>query len=90
MPSTYELLAQGLISHLGLDPTLVRPEATFTELYVDSLSMAELVLILEEDHGLDTKGIDPHGTPADAAAHLEQVGSSKFVADERIPADGRS
>ncbi|MFE7950764.1 acyl carrier protein [Streptomyces sp. NPDC057426] len=73
----YELLAQGLISHLGLAPAIVRPEATFDELGLDSLAMVELVLVLEDEYGIEAEGIDPAGTLAQAAAHLEQAASGE-------------
>jgi acyl carrier protein len=73
MSKTYEMIAEGLVAHLGLDPDKVRPEATFADLGVGSLDMIELALVLEDEHGINTDGIDPAGTLAQAAAYLEQA-----------------
>jgi acyl carrier protein len=88
MSKVYEMVAEGLILHLGLDPELVRPEATFTELGVDSLAMIELALILEDAHGIDAEGIDPASTLAQAAAYLEHAIAAldSATADEPRPA----
>ncbi|WP_052850441.1 acyl carrier protein [Streptomyces avicenniae] len=59
----YETLAALLIEEFGCEPDAVTPEATFRRLELDSLSLAELavlvadrtgVLVEDSDLGLDT------------------------------------
>jgi acyl carrier protein len=42
----------------GADPERVRPEATFEELDIDSLDLAELSQIIHEQFGVELKGSD--------------------------------
>ncbi|MEV6962701.1 acyl carrier protein [Streptomyces sp. NPDC051207] len=47
--ATYDMLVTKLSGDLGVDETLIRPDATFAQLEVDSLAVLELGVILEED-----------------------------------------
>ncbi|MFG2632235.1 acyl carrier protein [Streptomyces sp. NPDC048473] len=76
MTAMYEKMSEVLISHLGLDPESVHPEATLTDLGVDSLSMIELALVLQDDYGIDAEGIDTVGTLAQAARYLEEAATA--------------
>ena len=67
---------------LHLNPDLIQPQATFAELGVDSLSMVELALILEEQHGIDAEGIDPAGTLAQATTYLERAAGAQAAETE--------
>lgn len=71
MASTYGKIADVLVSHLGLDPGLIHPQATFAELDVDSLAMSELAVMLEDEYGISLDQLDPSETLAMAAAHLD-------------------
>ena len=42
----------------GAEPTAIKREATFEELDVDSLDLAELSQIIEDEHGVQLKGDD--------------------------------
>jgi len=42
----------------GAEPTELRPEATFKELDVDSLDLAELSQIVEDEYGVSIKSGD--------------------------------
>jgi len=42
----------------GADPQLITPHATFEELDVDSLDLAELAQIVHEQFGVELKGAD--------------------------------
>ena len=42
----------------GADPRLIAPQATFEELDVDSLDLAELAQIVHEQFGVELKGAD--------------------------------
>jgi acyl carrier protein len=46
------------LESFGAEPTELRPEATFAELDVDSLDLAELSQIVEEDYGVKLKSSD--------------------------------
>jgi len=53
MSSTmYDMLGVKLVEKLGVDPAFVRPEATFSDLELDSLAALELGVIMEEDLGV--------------------------------------
>ncbi|MET8574981.1 acyl carrier protein [Streptomyces sp. NPDC005012] len=41
-----------LRDHFEIDPEALRPDATFGELQIDSLAMAELLAILEDEDGI--------------------------------------
>lgn len=53
MSTTYEQLVAIIARLHDADPELVRPEATFTELDVDSLTMVEIGMRLERDLGIE-------------------------------------
>ena len=42
----------------GAEPTAIKREATFEELDVDSLDLAELSQIIEDEYGVQLKGDD--------------------------------
>ena len=46
------------LESFGAEPTELRPEATFEELDVDSLDLAELSQIVEEEYGVKIKSSD--------------------------------
>ncbi|MGW0605523.1 acyl carrier protein [Streptomyces sp. NPDC002644] len=41
-----------LRDHFEIDPEALRPDATFGELQIDSLAMAEILAILEDEDGI--------------------------------------
>ncbi|MEU3464279.1 phosphopantetheine-binding protein [Streptomyces sp. NPDC006733] len=53
MSTTYEQLVAVIAKLHDADPELVRPEATFAELDVDSLTMVEISMRLERDLGIE-------------------------------------
>ncbi|WP_405628696.1 acyl carrier protein [Streptomyces sp. NBC_01174] len=50
--AVYDMLVTKMTENLGVDPSRVRPEATFPDLELDSLAALELGVILEEDLGV--------------------------------------
>ncbi len=76
MSETYEQMVDVLTSHLGLDPKDISPEVTFSDLRLDSLSLVELGLILEDQYGIGTKGINLKGTLAEVVEQLEAQASA--------------
>jgi acyl carrier protein len=51
MNPVYDLIAERLVSYFGVPAELVRPEATMEDLEVDSLMLAEIAVIIEDEHG---------------------------------------
>lgn len=65
--------------HFGLPADTVRPVATFEELDMDSLILAELALILRKELGVTVEDweLDSEMTIADMAKMLEQRGAAE-------------
>ena len=58
---TEEPVAKRIVEALiefGADPDQLRPEATLEELDIDSLDMAELGQVVEDEYGVEIKGED--------------------------------
>ncbi|MFF1904812.1 acyl carrier protein [Kitasatospora sp. NPDC058218] len=63
----YDTLTHLLTEELGLDPADVRPDATFRDLRLDSLTLAELAILVEESTGHAVSLMGPDTTLAQAA-----------------------
>ena len=77
-----ERVIQLIIEHLELDPADVVPEAHFIDdLGISSMDLWELVLVMEDEFGLEVpdEDLEKIGTIQDAinfiAAHVEDKGS---------------
>jgi len=57
-PETVEKTIADALPQFGVDPAEISREATFEELDVDSLDLAELSQIIEEQYGVELKGED--------------------------------
>ena len=88
MSAIYDQVAEKLTSHLGVDPALVRPGATFAELGMGSLELTELAVIIEDEFGIEVEGIDADSTLAQAAARLEETAG--MLISSPAPADDRT
>ncbi|MGI5466663.1 acyl carrier protein [Streptomyces sp. CA-132043] len=70
-------LAQLLSEHFEIDADQLRPNATFDELELDSLAVMELVVVIEEQTGLELVeedlGLGPTSTLAEAAQALNRA-----------------
>ena len=54
-----ELIKSKLSDSMGIDPSLVTPEASFKDdLELDSLDLMELVMAFEEEYGIEIKPED--------------------------------
>ncbi|WP_433543772.1 phosphopantetheine-binding protein (plasmid) [Streptomyces sp. CA-294286] len=84
MSASYPVLVEVLTESLGVDADLVDPEATFEDLDLDSLSLLELVLILEERTGQRPESLSASSTLAEAAAVIDQLNASQD-AGEPVP-----
>ncbi|MBZ4016619.1 acyl carrier protein [Streptomyces purpurogeneiscleroticus] len=71
------MLARLLSEHFEIDPAQVRSEATFDELELDSLAVLELVVVIEEQTGVELQeeelGLGPTSTLAEAGRALAQA-----------------
>ena len=72
---TYDYLKEILVEKYNVDPAAVRPEATLTELGLDSLSLAELLFDLEDKFEVEI--------PEDRG-QLTTLGSAAALIDELI------
>ena len=58
LPETVEKVVREALPQFGVEPDDITPEATFEDLDVDSLDLAELSQIIEEEFGVALKGED--------------------------------
>jgi acyl carrier protein len=56
--ATVEKTVVDALLQLGVEPCTISPDATFEELDLDSLDLAELSQIIEEEHGIRLTGGD--------------------------------
>ena len=73
MADSYSLIVDRLTSHLGVANEAVVPGATFTDLHVDSLTLVELAVTLEDELSIRLPYIEPGTTLAEAAAQLDDT-----------------
>ena len=57
-PEAVETTVRDALVQFGPEPDDIKLEATFEELDVDSLDLAELSQIIEDEHGVQLKGDD--------------------------------
>lgn len=57
-PEAVEKTIADALPQFGVDPSEISREATFEELEVDSLDLAEISQIIEEEYGVQLKGDD--------------------------------
>jgi acyl carrier protein len=57
-PEAVEKVVVDALPQFGADPSEISREASFEELDVDSLDLAELSQIIEDEHGVQLKGDD--------------------------------
>jgi acyl carrier protein len=57
-PEAVEKTITATLPQFGVDPSEISREATFEELDVDSLDLAEMSQIIEEEYGVQLKGDD--------------------------------
>ena len=57
-PEAVEKVVFDALPQFGADPSEISREATFEELDVDSLDLAELSQIIEDEYGVKLKGED--------------------------------
>ncbi|WP_371478897.1 phosphopantetheine-binding protein [Kitasatospora sp. NBC_00315] len=83
MTNTYELTAHHLVSDFGIDPVLISPQATLTELELDSLSLAELAVILQEQTGIRLEDVNAGTSLEDIARQIDAARADATAAAPR-------
>lgn len=71
----YEMLTRLLVEEFGLDEDQVRPDATARQLELDSLSLAELAVIITESTGVRLEDVEmsPDSTLGQMAAEFDRA-----------------
>ncbi|MDT8913702.1 acyl carrier protein [Amycolatopsis sp. PS_44_ISF1] len=74
MPDTFARVTDILTRHAGLAADAITPEATLQEAGVDSMAIAVLAMVLEEEHHLTIAETDLSGvsTIADLVAVIDR------------------
>jgi len=57
-PEAVETTVRDALAQFGPEPEEITPDATFEDLDVDSLDLAELSQIIEDEYGVQLKGDD--------------------------------
>ncbi|QHC23795.1 acyl carrier protein [Streptomyces sp. GS7] len=52
MTTTYEFIADLLTEHMGVPEDIIKPDATFWDLELDSLTLVELTVIINDRLGI--------------------------------------
>ena len=74
----YTFLADVLSEKYDVDPDAISPEATLTELGLDSLTIVELLFDVEDEFGIEVpEERDTFETLAEAAALVEELLQAK-------------
>lgn len=69
----YEMLADLLVDEFGVDRDNVTEDATFRALELDSLSLAELAVIVADRTGMTVDDVSPDTTLGEAAGRIITV-----------------
>ncbi len=76
--SPYEFLAQVLSEKYDVSPDAISPEATLTELGLDSLTVVELLFDVEDEFGIEvSEERATFQTLAEAAALVDELVQAK-------------
>ena len=77
--SSYEYIADWLVEKLDVKRDLIKPEATLTDLGIDSLSVVELVFDLEDEYEIEVP---------EEKVDFSTLGQAAAMVDELIQAKG--
>ena len=77
--SSFAHIQETLVSKYGVAPEVIKPEATLTELGLDSLSVAELMFDVSDHYGIDIP---------DERANFNTLGEAVALVDECVKAKG--
>ena len=70
---TFQLVARGLATHLGIDVSEITPELELMELCVDSLDSAELLMELETKLGVEIELTEKLSTVQDIVTAIDSA-----------------
>ncbi len=86
--TTLDRVAVALSGVLGLQPSCVRPEASFTALGADSLDQVEIIMEVEEAFGIEIPDadIDTLTTVAQMVAYVDARLAQQAHAPAAVPA----
>lgn len=68
--NAYSLLVEKLTDDFGVDPARIHPEATLTDLGLDSLSLVEFIFDVEDELGVELEPDEAEFTTLGEAAAL--------------------
>jgi acyl carrier protein len=71
MAAGYELIIHHLSEEFGVDVVGMSPLTALRELELDSLSLAELAVILQEETGIRVQEIDENSTLGELARQID-------------------
>ncbi|WP_210589060.1 acyl carrier protein [Streptomyces sp. GESEQ-35] len=84
MTDSYRMISDRLRDYFGIDEALISEDRTFKDLEVDSITLVELLVILEEDTGLqlsqDATALSTDLTLQQASHFLDQARKSPTAA----------
>ncbi|GAA2966907.1 phosphopantetheine-binding protein [Streptomyces enissocaesilis] len=80
MSASYPVIVDVLTESFGVDPDLLHPEATLEALDLDSLSLLELVLIIEERTGRRPETLSSSSSLAEVAVAIDGLDTSPAAA----------
>jgi acyl carrier protein len=91
MNPVYDLIAERLVSYFGVPADLVRPEATMEDLEVDSLMLAEIAVIIEDEHGFRVEDAVTDATVDMTLGEIaDRLDRERRRAESDEPGDGRT
>lgn len=83
MGSAYDWLVTALVERLKIDRDLVRPEASFREIGLDSLSQMEVLIWIAAAYDVDLDPDSLPGTIGEAADMVEELRGTLDVEENR-------
>ena len=61
----FDVIAKVVADRIGVDPSTIKPESTFADLWIDSLDTVDLLMSLEDELGVEIDLEEPVATIAD-------------------------
>lgn len=77
--TSYAYISEWLVEKLDVKHELIKPEATLSDLGIDSLSVVELVFDLEDEYGIEVP---------EEKVDFNTLGEAAAMVDELIEAKG--
>lgn len=77
--SSYKYISEWLVEKLDVKEELIKPDATLSDLGIDSLSVVELVFDLEDEYGIEIP---------EEEVDFETLGAAAEMVDKLVAAKG--